>query len=316
MGSGNTPAGTDQIADIVNLDRGAEIVYLLTGTIDPAVRESFEVAISTEVPDRFVETNPSNNRATDRDDVLPVVDVSVQTDDGRPDDDPGVIPGVDDVTYTVTATNAGPGLATDVEFANQFDLPSGTRVVSTVATKGTYDPDTNQWTVGELAVGEVATLQILVRVDALASPGAVIRHTVFLDSVAEVDSDLSNNLSAATTPIAGASNRPRRHNPVPIRWPPSPVTIRPRPVTIPASVGVCPRRGVPAALPVSPPTHRYLSTRRCPETSTATASADVAEWTCQGRWMVRTAEPCNIAAVGQLVPLCGLAQSAVWRRRW
>jgi len=66
--------------------------------------------------------------------------------------------------FTVTVTNNGPNMATNVTVK---DFPTGgysfhgsADVPPTTASKGTFDPSTNVWTVGSLANGEIATLQL------------------------------------------------------------------------------------------------------------------------------------------------------------
>ena len=68
------------------------------------------------------------------------------------------------VVFTVTVSNAGPSGATGVEVTDQ--LPSGYAYVSSAPSQGAYDPASGVWTVGDLANGASATLEITATVQA------------------------------------------------------------------------------------------------------------------------------------------------------
>jgi uncharacterized repeat protein (TIGR01451 family) len=81
----------------------------------------------------------------------------------------GTVPGLTNVTFTVTAKNLGPNDATGVVVT---DPPSRLGIpmayVSYQATQGSYDPGplvtpTGIWTIGNLAVGASAQLQLVMR---------------------------------------------------------------------------------------------------------------------------------------------------------
>ncbi|WP_049901895.1 DUF11 domain-containing protein [Halococcus agarilyticus] len=64
----------------------------------------------------------------------------------------------DEVTFDVTVNNDGSTTATGVTVEDV--LPEGLEFVSSSASQGSYDADSGIWTVGELAPGESATLQL------------------------------------------------------------------------------------------------------------------------------------------------------------
>ncbi|MDX1548038.1 MAG: DUF11 domain-containing protein, partial [Rhodothermales bacterium] len=71
----------------------------------------------------------------------------------------------DQVTFTLTLTNLGLGLAKGVQVRD--DLPDGVTFVSATVSdtdNDDYDPGDGIWTIGELANGETATLEITVTV--------------------------------------------------------------------------------------------------------------------------------------------------------
>ncbi|MDE2787454.1 MAG: hypothetical protein OXL37_12430 [Chloroflexota bacterium] len=72
--------------------------------------------------------------------------------------DPG-----DDVTITVTASNAGPDDAPETKV--KVTLPEGLTYSTHNAAMGTYDPATGMWTINNLAAGASKTLTITATVD-------------------------------------------------------------------------------------------------------------------------------------------------------
>src|SRR5690606_28902846 len=64
------------------------------------------------------------------------------------------------VTFTITVSNAGPDNATGVSILDA--LPAGLAFVSATPTIGSYSAATGIWTIGELAAGNEATLQLTV----------------------------------------------------------------------------------------------------------------------------------------------------------
>jgi uncharacterized repeat protein (TIGR01451 family) len=95
------------------------------------------------------------------------------------------------VTYTETVHDNGPGTATDVVVADP--LPAGLTFVSATPSQGTYDPQTGLWTVGTLAVGASAVLQVTARVE---TEGPVVNEAGAAGF--EFDPDLSNNVDSAS----------------------------------------------------------------------------------------------------------------------
>ena len=72
----------------------------------------------------------------------------------------------ENVTYTFTLVNAGPGLALNASVSDPF--PAGLMFVSAaVPSQGTFDPATDVWTVGTLPAGAEAVLQVTAEVEVL-----------------------------------------------------------------------------------------------------------------------------------------------------
>ena len=207
--SGSVATGAEEINDVVSMESGSAIVYLVEGTVDAGLRGSFEVPMRTTVPIRYIETDLSNNVNSDKDDLIPVVDISVMTDDGGADADGAiVIPGVTDVIFTTTVTNSGPTTATEVRIVNSFALPVGTNVSSYSFSQGVFEATTNRWLVGDLAVDVTATATIVVNVSEDATVGDKIMQRVAFDHVAEIDAFAENNVDVEETLIGNPDAEP------------------------------------------------------------------------------------------------------------
>jgi uncharacterized repeat protein (TIGR01451 family) len=103
----------------------------------------------------------------------------------------------DIVTFTVTATNSGPLPATNVVVTDAV-IPGGLSFIPpAVTSQGTYDIPTGQWTLGDLNVGETATLVV----SAMVTQTGPIVNTV-TKTQTEPDPNPANDRSSVT--LAGA----------------------------------------------------------------------------------------------------------------
>jgi uncharacterized repeat protein (TIGR01451 family) len=102
----------------------------------------------------------------------------------------------DTVTFTVTATNNGPNDATGVVVYDP--LPAGLTFVSASPSQGTYDSTTGKWTVGGIARGQSATLQLRATV---VPPGPATVTNVATATADQTDPNPNNNTgSVVVTP--------------------------------------------------------------------------------------------------------------------
>jgi large repetitive protein len=143
---------------------------------------------------------PANNTASARTAVsgAPVADIEVLkvlTMDGA--SGLAVLPG-QAVTFWVKAANLGSSAATGVEVTDV--LPPGLTFVSAVATQGSYEPGTGVWSVGELAVGAMAVLDIT----AVVTQAGPLVNTAERRASTPPDPNPANDLSTATFEVAGA----------------------------------------------------------------------------------------------------------------
>jgi uncharacterized repeat protein (TIGR01451 family) len=124
--------------------------------------------------------------------------------------DLGVTQGVDNASpvegstihFTITVSNAtGPHPATGVQLTDM--LPAGLVFVSATPSAGTYSNSTGVWTVGSLAVGGSATLQLTATV-AYGTGGRSLTNTAAVSHLDQVDPNPANNSAAVTVMIQPA----------------------------------------------------------------------------------------------------------------
>ncbi len=97
----------------------------------------------------------------------------------------------DTVTFTLTATNSGPGNANGVQVTDV--LPAGLTFVSSNPSSGTYNSGTGIWNIGALPVGTPATITI---VTTMTGTSVVMNSAEITDSDNfDPDSTPNNNIS-------------------------------------------------------------------------------------------------------------------------
>lgn len=92
------------------------------------------------------------------------------------------------MTFTLALSNAGPNAGRLGVVVREL-LPAGLRYESHTTTSGTYDPATGRWTVGGLANGDTATLNIVARVDTVQP----VTNTTEVAAMSETDPDSTPN---------------------------------------------------------------------------------------------------------------------------
>ena len=104
-------------------------------------------------------------------------------------------------SYTVTVSNSGPSNATNVVVTDV--LPASVTYSSSTASQGSYDNTTGKWTVGTLAVGSSATLQLT---GTLVAGGTTTNFSSAISS--ENDPNVSNNTATYTFALGGGVTPP------------------------------------------------------------------------------------------------------------
>ena len=110
-----TAAGSGNIADTVNLPVGGSVTYTASATINPAATGTLSNTATVSISAGVSDPNPGNNSATDSDTLTPAADLAITKTDGVASATPG-----GSVTYTITASNAGPSHVVGATVADTF----------------------------------------------------------------------------------------------------------------------------------------------------------------------------------------------------
>jgi uncharacterized repeat protein (TIGR01451 family) len=172
-------SGTGTINQFVTVPTGGQIVYTVTGTVDPSsAADAFTNTATVTGSSNFTDTNTNNNASTVTTDVTGrQADLSIsKTPPTTPPSQTTYTPGVN-VTYTIIVSNLGPNpipgtIATD-------PLPTGTTFVG--ATGGaSYDGGTNTVTfnVGPLAVNGTQTYTLTILPGVIPGSDLINKATV------------------------------------------------------------------------------------------------------------------------------------------
>ena len=96
------------------------------------------------------------------------------------------------VSFTILVRNAGPSDATGVVVVDR--LPAGLTFISADPDRGTYDPMTGAWAIGDLAVDGLARMAIQATLDVVEPVTNIARKT----AMNELDPNLSNDADGVT----------------------------------------------------------------------------------------------------------------------
>ncbi|HEY2292421.1 MAG TPA: ExeM/NucH family extracellular endonuclease [Thermoanaerobaculia bacterium] len=110
-----TASGSGNVNDTVNLPAGGSVTYTASCTISPSATGSLSNTATVAAPGGVTDPNPGNNSATDVDGLGATADLAITKTDGVTTATPG-----GSVTYTITASNAGPSDAPGSTVADTF----------------------------------------------------------------------------------------------------------------------------------------------------------------------------------------------------
>ena len=177
---------------IGNLANGASAQLALTTQITiPGALTNIATKTAANEPD----PNTSNDSSSATVNAGTLADVGLL----KTVDNPNPAVG-DTVTFTVTATNHGPSPASNVVVTDVV-VPGGLGFVSAIPSQGTFDLGTGEWTVGDLNVGDSATLILAATVN---QTGPIV-NTVG-KTQAEPDPNPANDRSSVTLAGAGTAD--------------------------------------------------------------------------------------------------------------
>ncbi|MBP6471403.1 MAG: DUF11 domain-containing protein [Chloroflexi bacterium] len=197
-GSGcDMASGTGSINATVNLLVGGEATFTATGTIASDDSGALSNTAAVAPPVGMVDTNSTNDSATDTTDLVAQTDLKVVK-SGAPDP---VIPGAT-LTYEIVVTNQGPSDMTAAATLTDT-LPMDVAFVSSTPGSPTCTHSSGDITcaIAPLASGANVTVTLAVTVDAAAD--APLTNSAGVAAV-DTDPDLTNNTAVITTAIKTA----------------------------------------------------------------------------------------------------------------
>ncbi|MCL1462940.1 lipase family protein [Argonema galeatum] len=141
---------------------------------------------TTTVTSNEIDSNSANNSLIQRTIVNPVTPTGADLELTKIVDKANPNVG-DQITFTLTLTNKGPGIASSVKVTDI--LPTGLNFVSANSIQGTYDSNTGVWDVGNIRDNLTRTLNIVAKVN----NAGIIPTTAAVTAVSETDSDSTPN---------------------------------------------------------------------------------------------------------------------------
>jgi len=197
-GSGATTFNsTTGIWTIGNLAAGSSASLVITLTVGASAANNLVIP-NTASLDSVTETDTNDQNDSDEALVTVVRDVDIVITKTANTSTVIAGSGVGNLTYTITARNAGPsnssGLTVkDVGIFAATALPGMSVVSATPSASTTFDLSSGIWTIGNLASGATETLVVTLTVGAAATNGLVINNTASLNTINETDRILTNN---------------------------------------------------------------------------------------------------------------------------
>lgn len=114
--TGNTPSGTGDINDVVNMPVGGVISYVVTAKVSSLAAGTLVNRATITPPPGLIDLTPENNIEIDTNLVeRELADLSITKDDGLTNVSPG-----QNITYTIVVTNKGPSNAARVNVLDNF----------------------------------------------------------------------------------------------------------------------------------------------------------------------------------------------------
>lgn len=199
---GNTPSVgtlTGSKWSVGNIPVGMSETLQLNLLVDDTAAEATDSISATATVSGIdeVDDDLSNNTSSIQTSVAqPKVDLSLRIVESA---DPVEADGV--FNYTLIVENIGTEAATDVEIGTLLNLPAGTALLlDDGASNGTYEfPN---WSIPRIEPNATEALSLEIGVSRQAAGGTdVVGVTATLDSVSQLEGDLSNNIASATTSV-------------------------------------------------------------------------------------------------------------------
>ncbi len=197
-----TASGSGNLNDTVNLPVGASVTYTASCSISASATGSLSNTATVATAGGVTDPTPGNNSATDTDTLGASADLSITKTDGVTTATPG-----GNVTYTITASNAGPSTATGATVADTF--PASLTCTWTCVGAGggtcTASGSGNLSDTVNLPVGGSVTYTASCAISAAAS-GSLSNTATVAEPAGVTDSNPANNSATDTDTLTGSAD--------------------------------------------------------------------------------------------------------------
>ena len=190
-------SGTGDLAEVVKLAPSGTVTYVVTGTIDSAATGTLSDTAKIATPAGITDASLANNTATDTDTLVGSADLSLAIADAP---DPVTVNGT--LTYSVTATNAGPSAAQSLTVTDT--LPAGTTFVSASGAGWTCSALLQVVTCTRTTLGVTTSPAITIVVTAPATAGTIVDNATI--SATTADPNNGNNSASASTTVSASAD--------------------------------------------------------------------------------------------------------------
>ena len=196
-GAYNPKTGIWKVGNLAKGQSATLNIVSLVKTTNKTITNLANVSSDTYDP------NEDNNKANNSTTVPPECDLVLTI-------DPNVVEVTvgDKVGFTVTVVNQGPDTAENC--VAYIEIPEELKLLGFKPSKGTYDPNTGIWTIGDLAPGEKVTLTLNTK--ALKTGTFVVKARTECDTF---ETDYTNNNDSAKVKVNAPPEPPVHDGPVP-----------------------------------------------------------------------------------------------------
>jgi uncharacterized repeat protein (TIGR01451 family) len=197
-GGATCPAtsGSGNINAAANIPTNGSLTYQASGTVDRNASGTLVSSASISPPVPMVDPLPANNTSTDTDVITPLADLAIS----KTDDQDAALPGRV-LTYTITASNAGPSNVLGAVVADNFSLIMNQVTWTCSASGGASCPAA----MGAGSINETVNLPANGRLTYIATGRVIPNMTGFLVNMATVfppanvtDPNTANNSATDT----------------------------------------------------------------------------------------------------------------------
>ncbi|WP_165371407.1 fibronectin type III domain-containing protein [Pseudolysobacter antarcticus] len=195
-----TASGSGNINNTVNLPSGGGVTYTASCTISAAATGLLSNTATVTAPAGVTDPTPGNNSATDSDTLGASADLAITKTDGVTTATPG-----GNVTYVITASNAGPSNATGATVADTFPASETCTWTCTGAGGGTCTASGSGNINGTVNLPSGGSVSYNATCSISASATGTLSNTATVTAPAGVTDPTPGNNSATDSDTLGAS---------------------------------------------------------------------------------------------------------------